>query len=93
MVVHEILYSNGPIAEVFHKCRHFYEEKLYFEHVRILFNHRESMLDYVGSRISAARHGLLHTGQLSCHFFLTNDQSWAEYLGPKLHPGGGFFGP
>ena len=55
MMVHEILYSNGPIVEVFHKCRHFYEEKLYFEHVRILFNHRESMLDYVGSRITAAR--------------------------------------
>ena len=30
---------------------------------------------------------------LSSNFFLTSDQSWAEYLGPKLHPGGGFFGP
>ena len=55
MMVHEILYSNGPIVEVFRKCRHFYEEKLYLEHVRILFNHRESMLDYVGTKISAAR--------------------------------------
>ena len=35
----------------------------------------------------------LHTGQLSCHFFLTSDQHEAENLGPKLHPGGGFFGP
>ena len=33
----------------------------------------------------------LHTGQLSHHFFLTSDQPEAENLGPKLHPGGGFF--
>ena len=38
-------------------------------------------------------HGNLHTGQLSRHFFLTSDQSEACYLGPKLHPRGGFFGP
>ena len=35
----------------------------------------------------------LHTGQLSRHFFLTSDQPEAENLGPKLHPGVGFFGP
>ena len=38
-------------------------------------------------------HGHLHTGQLSRHFFLTSDQSEACYLGPKLYPRGGFFGP
>ena len=27
----------------------------------------------------------------SCHFFLTSDQPEAENLGPKLHPGSGFF--
>ena len=33
----------------------------------------------------------LHTGQLSRHFFLTSDQPEGENLGPKLHPGSGFF--
>ena len=33
----------------------------------------------------------LYTGQLSCHFFLTSKQPEGENLGPKLHPGGGFF--
>ena len=33
----------------------------------------------------------LHTGQLSRHFFLASDHP--EYLGPKLHPEDGFFGP
>ena len=37
-----------------------------------------------------SNHGHLHTGQLSRHFFLTSDQHEGEYLGPKLHPGGGF---
>jgi hypothetical protein len=37
--------------------------------------------------------GHLHTGQPSRHFFLTSDQPGADYLGPKLHPGDGFFGP
>ena len=26
-------------------------------------------------------------------FFLTSNQPWAEYLGPKLHPRGRFLGP
>ena len=30
---------------------------------------------------------ILYTGQLSHHFFLTSDQPWAEYSGPKLQPG------
>ena len=29
----------------------------------------------------------------SSFFFLTSDHTEAENLGPKLHPGGGFFGP
>ena len=37
--------------------------------------------------------GNLHTGQLSRHFFLTSVHPEAENLGPKFHPGGGFFGP
>ena len=32
------------------------------------------------------------TAKLS-FFFLTSDCTEAENLGPKLHPGGGFFGP
>ena len=35
----------------------------------------------------------LYTGQTSRHFFLTSDHTEAENLGPKLHPGGEFFGP
>ena len=38
-------------------------------------------------------HGHLYTGQLSRHFFLTSDQPGGYYLGPKLHPRDGFFGP
>ena len=45
------------------------------------------------SSVFLLEHGHLHTGQLSCHFFLTSDQPEGKYLGPKLHPGGGFFGP
>ena len=33
------------------------------------------------------RHGHLHTGQLSHHFFLTSDQHEGGNLGTKLHPG------
>ena len=35
----------------------------------------------------------LHTGQLSRYFFLTSDQPEGKNLGPKSHPGGGFFRP
>ena len=41
-----------------------------------------------------ARHGYLqlHTGQLSCNFFLTSDQPEIENLDPNyVHSGGGFF--
>ena len=55
MVAHAILYSNDPIEEAFRKCRHFYSEKLYMEHVRILFDHKKPMLDHVRSKMSEAR--------------------------------------
>ena len=48
---------------------------------------------YAKFRKSLLAHGHLHTGQISRHFFLTSDQHGGWYLGPKLHPGGGFFEP
>ena len=33
------------------------------------------------------RHGHLHTGQLSCHFFLTSDQPEGEMWDPYYTPG------
>ena len=38
-------------------------------------------------------HGHLHTGQLSCHFFLTSDQPEGGTWDPNYTPGVDFFGP
>ena len=42
---------------------------------------------------SLITHGHLHTGQLCRRFFSDKWTAWGEYLGPKLHIRGGFFGP
>ena len=57
------------------------------------FSLRENNVSVKFLRIHRARHGLLYiwTELLSNSF--CDLPTWGRNLGPKLHPGGGFFGP